>query len=362
MPKTFNNIFDDIISLENLYEAHRQVQKGKKRNDVAANAKDHIEEIIDKMQQDLINMTWQPDPYRRFVTRKEVKRRKIDEPSYRDRILQHGIVKKVRPFFEPKFIFDSYAVTPGKGQHKAVFRVQDFIRRATKQGEVYVLQCDIHHYYESIHHDILFAEIQRTIRDKRLLEIWRRIIEGYSADGTPGIGIPIGAVTSQLSANIYLNTLDHFIKECASWKYYVRYMDDFLLIGNSKQELWAMLDDIKWFIDTQLRLKLNPKTRLFKAKQGVDFAGYRIFPQYLLPRKRNVVAARRRFKMLSHKFKRKLVNEIDVDRRVQAFLGYMSHCRGYQSTQSTLKYLKLTKEEDSNGKNSVNCDDLSKRG
>ena len=361
MPKTFNNIYTGIISLERLYWAHKQVQKGKRRNDVAAYARDHVEEIIDNLHNDLVNMTFQPDPYRRFLTRKEVKRRKIDEPSFRDRILHHSIVESVRPCFEPKFIFDSYAVTPGKGQHKAVFRVQEFIRRAYKQGdEVYVIQGDIHHYYESIHHDILFAEIQRTIRDKRLLTIWQRIIEGYHAEGTPGVGIPIGAVTSQLSANIYLNPLDHFVKECAGWRYYVRYMDDFILISNDKQKLWAMLDDIVWFIDTQLRLKLNPKTRLFKASQGVDFAGYRIFKNYLLPRKRNVLAARRRFKMLSHKYRRGLIDDEYVRQRVQSFKGYMSHCKGFMTTQSTLKYLKLHKEDVSNGENSVNYDDCGK--
>lgn len=339
MPITFNGLFDDIISLESLYAAHKQVFIGKKFNDVAVYANDHIEELIDSLRRDLLDMTWMPDPYRRFLTRKEVKRRKIDEPSYRDRILHHAIVCHVRPYFEPKFVFDSYAVTPGKGQHKAVFRVQEFVRRAAKNGPVYVLQCDIRHYYESINHAILFDQIKRTVRDKRLLKVWWRIIDGYHA--TPGVGLPIGAVTSQLSANIYLNPLDHFIKEGLGWVLYVRYMDDFILISNSKQELWEALDKIQQFLEDKLHLALNPKTKIYKSVQGVDFAGYRVFHSYLLPRKRNVKAARRRFKIISYKFRQGVMTEEEVMQRVTSFFGYMKHCDGYHTTISTLKYLNL---------------------
>ena len=341
MPKTHNNLYEQIISLDSLYAAHKQVQKGKKYNDVAAYARDHIEEIIDELRSRLINMTWQPDPYRRFWTRKEVKRRKVDEPSYRDRLLHNAIVTNTLPYFAKKFIFDSYAVTPGKGQHQAVFRAQEFIRRASKNGDVYILQCDIRHYYASINHDILLEQIKRTVRDKRLLTIWQRIIDGYHTEGYPDVGIPIGAVTSQLSANIYLNPFDHFIKECAEWKEYVRYMDDFILISNSKRKLWSILADIKWFLDTQLRLKLNPKTRVINAIDGLDFCGYRIFHSYLLPRKRNVKAAKKRFREMSYRYNHGTATFEDVNRRVQSFLGYMRHCDGYITTKSTLKSIKL---------------------
>lgn len=339
MPKTHNDIFDKIISLDSLYAANHRVFIGKKHNDVAAKANDRIEEVIEDLRKDLITMTWRSDPYRRFITRKEVKRRKIDEPSYRDRILHNAIVQHVRPYFEPKFIFDSYAVTPGKGQHKAVFRVHDFLRRAIRKGSVYVLQCDIHHYYESIDHDILFRLIKRTIRDKRLLEIWHRIIEGYSS--SPGIGLPIGAVTSQLSANIYLNPLDHFIKDDLGWPLYVRYMDDFVLIANDKAALWSMLDKIRLFLRDKLHLELNPKTKIYKSTQSVDFAGYRIFHDHILARKRNVKAARKRFRLCSYKFRHGLMTVAEVRQRVTSFLGYMKHCDGFRTTRSTLKYLNL---------------------
>lgn len=235
MPKSYNNLFEKICSLENLYAAYNDAKRGKRFKSEILDAGFHIEETIHNLRQELLNLTWQPQPYREFLLKSEVKRRIIHAPTFRDRIVHHAIVRIVKPMFEKKFIFDSYAVTVGKGQIKAVKRVQKFLR----SGDNYVLQCDISKYYPSINHEILFSQIQRTIRDKRLLEIWRRLIEGFEN------GLPIGAYTSQLSANIYLNVLDHFVKECMQWKKYLRYMDDFILIGEDKKQLWNALDDIR---------------------------------------------------------------------------------------------------------------------
>ena len=269
MPKTYNNLFDKVCSLENLYAAYHDAKKNKRFKPEVLDAGFYIEETIHELRQELLNLTWQPQPYREFLLKTEVKRRIIHAPTFRDRIVHHAILRVVKPLFEKKFIFDSYAVTIGKGQVKAVKRLQNFLRRASKSGEVYVLQCDISKYYPSVNHEILLEEIRRTIRDKKVFEIWQRIVESFSA------GLPIGAYTSQLGANIYLNVLDHFVKECLQWKFYLRYMDDFILIGNDKKQLWKNLDDIRWLLDTKLKLKLNNRTKIFKAKQGVDFAGYR---------------------------------------------------------------------------------------
>ena len=189
----------------------------------------------------------------------------------------------------------------------------------------------------------MLEEIQRTIRDKKVFEIWRRIIESFSA------GLPIGAYTSQLSANIYLNVLDHFVKECLQWKYYLRYMDDFILIGNDKAQLWESLEDVRWLLDTKLKLKLNNRTKIFKACQGVDFAGYRTFSNKILPRKRNVKAARHRLKKFVGK---------ELASRVASFLGYMKHCDGYRTTFSTLQKIKIG--DDFNGKQNL-CNERRQR-
>ena len=355
MPKTYNDLYDDIVSIEGLYNAYNEITSQKRFKPSTLIASSHIEATIDGLHNDLQDMTWQPDEYRQFMTKKEVKRRIVNEPSFRDRILQNSISIATLPLFRPKFIYHSYAALPGKGPLEAARTAQRFMRAAGRNGPVYVLQCDIRHYYDSVHHDILIDQISRTIRDKRLMEIWSRMIRGFNSD--TGIGIALGARTNQLGANIYLNVLDHFVKECIGWKYYLRFMDDFMLIGNSKQELRSALADIEWLLDTALRLKLNDKTKIFSVKQGADYVGYRIFLDHFLPRKRNVKAARIRFKDLSRRFRHGEITVEDAGRRVQSFLGYMSHCNGKHTTESTLKYLKLTKEDKNNGKNSIDCHD-----
>ena len=355
MPKTYNDLYDNIISVDSLYDAYYEITSEKRFKPSTLIAADHIEYTIDRLHNDLDNMTWQPDAYREFMTRKEVKRRIVNEPSFRDRILQNSITVKTFPLFAPKFIYHSYAATPGKGPLLAAMTAQSFMRAARHNGPVYVLQCDIHHYYDSVRHDILMEQISRTIRDKRLLEIWWRMIHGFHGD--TGTGIALGARTNQLGANIYLNVLDHFVKDCMGWRYYLRFMDDFLLIGNDKQELRRALADIKWLLDTALRLKLNDRTKIFSVTQGADYVGYRIFLDHLLPRKRNVKAARIRFKDLSRRFRHGEITVEYAGRRVNSFLGYMKHCDGMRTTESTLKYLRLTKGDKDNGKNSIDCHD-----
>lgn len=338
--KTYNNLFNEIISFENLYAAYLAAKKGKRYKPEVLLAGSNIEAILSELHYELSTGTWRPDKYREFLSVTEVKRRIIHAPTFKDRILQHAIVQVIRPYFEEKFIYDSYAVTPGKGTHLAVRRVQNFLRRAAITGEsVYVLQCDISKFYPSMDHDVLKSQIRRTIRDKKVLRLLDTMIDGFN--GNAGKGLPIGALTSQLAANIYLNVLDHFVKECIGAKYYLRYMDDFIIIDNDKQKLKSILADIRWLVECHLKLKLNPKTQIYPASRGVDFAGYRTFTTHILPRKRNIKAAKLRFKDLSYKFKWGRINIADATLRVISFLGYTKHCQARETTISTLKWLKL---------------------
>lgn len=346
MPKTYNDLFDTITSCENLFAAFDEAAKGKKYKPEVLDAIFHKEEIVLELQKELWDGSWVPSGYREFLCKTEVKRRIIHAPAFRDRVVHHAICQIVAPLFFQKFIFDSYAVTPGKGTHRAVSRVQTFLRQAGRGGKpVYILQGDVHHYYQSINHKILFEEIKRTIRDRGVLDTWWKIIDGFHEEN--GVGLPIGALTSQLSANIYLNVLDHFVKECIGWSKYVRYMDDFILVGNDKKELWDALSDIRWLLDTRLRLKLNQKVAVYPVSRGVDFAGYRTWTNHILPRKRNVKAAKRRFRRMSKDFYNWETDYGDVRQRVSSFLGYMKHANAHDSTRSALKYLVLRRNHES---------------
>lgn len=341
MPKTYNGIFDRIVSLDNLYDAYEDAKKGKRYKPETLETAWKAEETIHKIHKELKEGTWETDPFREFQARNEVKRRLVHAPSFRDRIVHHAIMRVVKNLFIEKFIFDSYGAIPGKGTQKAIKRVQFFLRRSSKNGTVYVLQGDIKSYYESIDKDILMEQIKRTIRDTRTLELFQKIINGYKPNGR---GVPIGAYTSQLAANIYLNVLDHYVKECMMVKNYVRYMDDFVVVANSKKELWGNLADIKWLIEGTLHLTLNAKTEIYPASKGVDFAGYRTFTTHILPRKRNIKAAKIRFKHLSHQYKYFRTNLSDVKPRVASFIGYVKHCQANKTAKSTLKWLRLRRK------------------
>lgn len=343
MPKTYGNLAERIFSLASIDRAFDAAMKGCKKNDDVIEAKHHKEEIVSDIYEKIRDGTWQPGPYRQFETKKEAKRRIVDEPPFCDRVVHHVIKDNVEHLFTRKFIYHSYAVTKGKGQHQAAKEVQYHIRDAMIYGEVYVAQLDVKSYYASISQRILVKEIRRTIRDEKVMKVWERII--YSFHRATGIGIPIGAVVSQLSANIYLNPFDHWVKEVLRIKRYVRYMDDMIFIANSKKELWEIFWKVEEYLGRNLRLKLNRKSSIYKASQGIDFCGYRIFWNKVLPRKRNVKAARIRFRKLSRNFKKGKVTIADVRPRVASFLGYMKHCDGHETTKSTLRHLVLKKGE-----------------
>jgi hypothetical protein len=150
-----------------------------------------------------------------------------------------------------------------------------------------------------------------------------------------GKGVPIGALTSQLLANVYMDRLDHFVKECSWCKSYVRYADDFVFLAESKCDLVKISRDVEWMIGSQLRLRLNPKTTVFPLFQGVDFCGYRMWSTHRLPRKRVVQAAKRRFARLS----RQGASEERIRGVVSSFKGYMTHCNGFKSAGSALSRL-----------------------
>ena len=346
--KRYDNLWEKIVTFEALYDAYEGARKKKHFRPEIMAIGSRIEMILYQMIFELNTGEWQPQKYYDFECRTEVKRRIINSPTFRDRILHRAIVNVARPLFDKKFINDSYASRTGKGTHAAVARLKHFIRSAASTGKrVYVLQCDIHHYYDSVDHEILKKIIRKTIADKRLLELWDKIIDSYNED--TGIGIPIGALTSQLSANVYLNELDHFVKEPMRVKNYLRYMDDFIIVDTDKQRLKSYLADIRWMIECHLNLTLNPKTRIYPASHGADFAGFRAFISKTLPRKRNIKAAKRRFKDLSWKYTHYCVDLEDVKPRVDSFLGYVQHCKAQKTTESTLKWLVCQRGEKKHG-------------
>ncbi|SDJ88156.1 reverse transcriptase/maturase family protein, partial [Billgrantia gudaonensis] len=245
--------------------------------------------------------------------------------AFRDRVVHHALHRVVEPYFEARFIHHSYACRKGKGTHAATAAVQRMLRRAqAKWGTVYVLQGDIARYFPSIHQGRLLQQIQRTIGDRRVLELWRRII---AAQGADGVGLPIGALTSQLSANVYLDVLDHYVTDGLGYGLYARYMDDWIIMGPDKAALWRLLEHLTRWLDDELGLVINPKSTVYPASQGIDFAGYRTWTTHTLPRKRNVTAARRRMLGLARGYRAGRVSRDEIRGSWASFAGYTKHCQ-----------------------------------
>ncbi|KAA0257235.1 alpha/beta hydrolase [Deferribacter autotrophicus] len=332
MPKSVNGLWEEIVSFENLFAAYKEARRGKRYRNEVLQFGYNLEENLINIQNHLIWKSWTPGKHRTFYVH-DPKKRLISAPPFEDRVVHHAIVRVIEPLFEKKFIYDSYACRKDKGIHAATLRLQSFLRIAKRNWpKVYVLKADISSYFPSVNHQILLDILKRTIRDENVLWLCEKVISDFGYDEQ---GIPVGALTSQLFANVYLDQLDHYLKDGFGVKFYVRYMDDFVILGSAKKCLWGLLDKIKDFL-LRLKLRLNPKTNVFPVHRGVDFAGYRTWATHILPRKRNVKKFRKKMKWIQKAY---ASGKIDLDYirpRVMSFLGYMKHCNSLATTKMLL--------------------------
>lgn len=284
--------------------------------------------------------TYQPGEYRVFKVW-EPKERIIMALPFFDRVIQHMIVNLIEPIFEKRFLFHSYACRKGKGVHEASKTLSKWLYELeVVQGKkIYAIKGDIHHYFQSVSHDILKAEIRRYISDKALLKILDRIID-HNGIFPPGVGIPVGNLTSQLFANVYLNKLDQFVKHELKVKYYVRYMDDFIILSEDPAELRRLLAIIEEFLRRELRLELNPKTTILAAKNGINFVGYIHYKDHKKIKK----DAKRRLKKLLNAFETGEVELEYFDRSIESRLGHMEHADTYNYIRKTKEFVKELKE------------------
>lgn len=282
MCKSIKNSFDACLTFEKMLMAHERASIGKKsRKDVIIFEMD-LETNLIRIIDDIKNGKYKFGDYRIFKVY-EPKERIIKSLPYRDRIVHQWYVEEfIKPFFFKRFIKDTYACLDGRGSHKAAKQTQIYMRKMKRQfGNYYVLKCDVKKYFYTIDKTILKDLLAKRIKDKKMLEFTEVILD----DGEE-TGIPIGNFTSQYFANIYLDILDHYVKEVLGVKYYVRYMDDFVMMFSTKKEALKVFNDIRDFLKNRLHLELNTKSKYFPNKHGIDFCGYRIYEEYVLLRKR----------------------------------------------------------------------------
>ena len=319
-------LFEQIVTFDNLLVAARKALRGQKKYTArAATFYFHLEQELLMLEQDLRSGSYQPAPYTTFVIY-EPKQRHISASDFRDRVVHHAICNIIEPLFERSMIFDSYACRTGKGSHAAVKRAQHFARRFR-----YGLKCDIRKYFETIDHAVLKQILARKIKDGALLHLLSKIIDhsvpGYLADK----GLPIGALTSQIFANLYLSELDHFLKDRLRVRGYLRYMDDFLLFAQNKTILRDWLVLIRQFITDQLLLELKDDALLLApVSQGIPFLGFRIFPGLIRLDRRHMIRFRRKIREREQAYRKGEIDEEMLYRSVSSMIAHISHANTYQ--------------------------------
>ena len=281
----------------------------------------------------LYDHTWRPLPLRCFKVTYP-KPRIIQAPACADRIVHHAIMRHLIPEFERRFVSETYACRTNKGPHKASESTTKFLRAAfARWDNPYVLQGDVSNFFASIAHDVLLERLHRLISDRDIFCLFETII--CKTPGYESVGLPLGSMTSQWFANLILDALDHYVKDELAVPYYVRYMDDWVLIGPDKQWCRSMLEQITKKLE-MLRLTVNPKTDIFPASYGIDFVGYRHWVSHKLPRKKTVKRNRSTLKTLRTLYNKGIIDLDYVRPRIASFAGYMKHCDSFVTMQAIL--------------------------
>jgi len=313
------HVYNNITSFDNLLLSWQEFLCGKrKRKDVAEFSVNLTDNLV-ALYGELADKTYQHDGYTAFKIN-DPKPRNIHKASVRDRLVHHAIYRILYPYFDRKFIYDSYSCRIEKGTHRAINRFSDFGRIVSQNNTrtVWVLKCDIRKFFANIDHLILKEILARHISDQDVLWLLGQIIDSFNSS-RKGVGLPLGNLTSQLLINIYMNSFDHFVKRELKVKYYIRYADDFVILSGNKQILEKLLLKIEKYLHKKLKLQLHPdKVYIKTLASGVDFLGWVHFSDHRVLRKST---KRRMFK--------KMVNN-QKNETYQSYLGILQHGNSYK--------------------------------
>jgi retron-type reverse transcriptase len=352
MAKTYNGLFEQIITFESLYHAYLRARKGKRKSWPCRHFERDLEGNLIQLQNELIWGQYRCGPYRSFYVT-EPKRRKITALQlFRDRVVQHAIVGVIEPIWDARFIEHSYACRIGKGTHAGADKAQQMLRQCLREhGLVYVLKADISKYFASIDHDILLALLRKRLADSRMMAVIENIVRSYSEPQTPGKGLPIGNLTSQLFANIYMDAFDQWAKCRRRERWYVRYMDDFVVIHHDKRHLQALRIDAERWLADHLDLATNRKTGVFpvshKGGRGLDFLGYHLWPNARRLRKASLRRLSRQIRQWQAQYAAGEIDLVHVREHLHSWVNHARHGNAIPAVASMLK--QATFRRSSNG-------------
>ncbi len=344
--KTYNNLYSKLCSIENLQLAYQKASKGKSQRPSIKNFEEHLEENLQQLQHELQTFTYTPRAYKRFIVR-DPKTRIINAADVRDRVVHHGLINIIGPIFENRFIYDSFANQIGKGTHAAVQRFKEFQRKVSNNGKLlhkafddnhvqgYVLKADVKHYFDTVDHALLLDILNEKIADQNVLWLIQQILQNFET--SPGKGMPLGNLTSQFFANVYLTKLDYFVKHKLKAKYYIRYVDDFVVLHHDPK----ILDQYKRKIELYLKnlhLELHPtKTKITSLRSPTTFLGYRIFYHYKLLRKRNLKKFEQKLTNVLESFNCSEMSEAVIKNKITGWFGYAEFANTYHFRKRILR-------------------------
>ena len=276
----------------------------------------------------------------------EPKERQIMALPFYDRVVQHAINNVLEPIFDKRFISQSYACRKGKGMHAASDTLKEWLYEWNKyhpDQPLYAIKADTHHYFQSIDHAVLKTEIRKVIKDAGVLALLDRIID-HNGNMPDGVGIPVGNLTSQLFANIYLDALDQFIKHELGVEAYIRYMDDFVILSPDKEQLRSWLARIEQFLREELKLEFNPKTTILAAKNGIDFVGYKHRATHRKVRKDSI----KRIKRTIKKRESGKITKEQLQKSIQSWTGHAGHADSYNLRKKIIMLAQAAEEKGGN--------------
>ncbi len=305
-----------IAGMDNLRLAFLKAKRGKSIKTDVIDFGHALEANLRLMREGLLSQMIPIGDYH-FFTVYDPKERRICAAPFAERVMHHAIMNICEPMLERAAIYDSYACRKGKGRLAAIGRALEFLRKNR-----YYLKMDIRKYFDSIDQTVLSELLERRFKDRAVLTLFRLIIESYET--SPDKGLPIGNLTSQHFANYYLGILDRFMKEDIRCRYYVRYMDDFVVWADDKIKLRKVLDQTETFLKERLKLNLKEMPCLNRTAHGMDFLGFRIFSCGARLNHRSKIRFIRKVRSAEEDYRLGLISELELQRRVTSLLAFVT--------------------------------------
>lgn len=342
-------MFNTLCNFEHLLNSYRLARRDNRYKRQVCKFDFFLEDNLFKLRWELLTNRYSPYPYTYFVVT-DPKTRHVAAPNFRDRVFHHALVSVIEQLFDKSFIEDAYACRKGRGTHFAKNRLKKFLQAARsvygKETDLYILQCDITKFFPSISWDILINLINKKIDCPKIQELIVKIITTHKVflnknkiQSLPKEvisieerrGLPIGNLTSQLFANVYLNELDHFVKENLKEHWYGRYMDDFYIIHPDKKHLKKLKEKISVFLQDNLRLTLHPRKSVIQnIKNGVAFVGYRTFYDHVLIRGSTLQRFQRKLKKKKKLVKIGQSDQKSLELMKSSFAGHLNYANAYR--------------------------------